>query len=152
MRVDDIIAELDQGTPLSMVIHKTHTLSPKEQLRVKTILNDRFEEWINRAYKWNAQFENPWGEGNCAVCGYEFFIEKHHFVPKSKGGTDDPRNLIDLCPTHHRGIHFLMTEINESNLERHMKWWGRETKPDEQLFDFYMRRIEPLVHDKGYKR
>jgi hypothetical protein len=29
----------------------------------------------------------------------------HHILPRSWGGTDDPSNLIPLCPTGHENVH-----------------------------------------------
>ena len=39
-------------------------------------------------------------DGVCACCGREICFEKvtiDHYVPKYRGGTDDPRNLLPLC-------------------------------------------------------
>ena len=43
----------------------------------------------------------------CAVCGLKFQLHSlieataAHIIPKHKNGTDDPRNGISLCRTHH---------------------------------------------------
>jgi len=39
----------------------------------------------------------------CRTCGIR--LEVHHVVPLSKGGTNDPDNLITLCSKCHRAIH-----------------------------------------------
>jgi hypothetical protein len=31
---------------------------------------------------------------------------KHHIVPKHRGGTDDPSNLVEITPTQHAMFHF----------------------------------------------
>ena len=47
----------------------------------------------------------------CEVCGWtpppghESILELHHILPVSKGRTGERRNLILLCPTHHRLAH-----------------------------------------------
>jgi hypothetical protein len=41
----------------------------------------------------------------CAICGKNDFLEFHHIIPKSKGGTDDYDNIILLCACCHAGIH-----------------------------------------------
>ena len=41
----------------------------------------------------------------CAICGSRDFLEFHHIIPKSKGGSDDYDNLILLCARCHAGIH-----------------------------------------------
>lgn len=42
----------------------------------------------------------------CQVCGHKkrrINLEVHHIIPRAKGGTDDPTNLITLCkPCHDR--------------------------------------------------
>lgn len=35
--------------------------------------------------------------GKCAYCGYTRNLTIDHIIPKSKGGTDHPRNLQCLC-------------------------------------------------------
>jgi hypothetical protein len=42
-------------------------------------------------------------DGNrCAICGFDLIIQVHHITPKSEGGTNDPNNVITLCPNHHK--------------------------------------------------
>jgi 5-methylcytosine-specific restriction endonuclease McrA len=45
--------------------------------------------------------------GRCRVPGCSRrAVHAHHIIPKSRGGTDDPENLVALCACHHlRGIH-----------------------------------------------
>lgn len=38
-------------------------------------------------------------------CGHVRFLEIHHIVPRSRGGTNDPRNLIVLCSACHGLAH-----------------------------------------------
>lgn len=53
-------------------------------------------------------------KGRCEFCGVDGFLkydgkvylETHHVVPLSEGGPDDVRNVIALCPNHHREAHF----------------------------------------------
>jgi hypothetical protein len=30
---------------------------------------------------------------------------RHHRLPRSQGGTDDPSNLLDICDAEHRWLH-----------------------------------------------
>lgn len=41
----------------------------------------------------------------CQECGYYKHLEVHHIVPKSKGGGDNPENLVTLCTRCHGRIH-----------------------------------------------
>jgi hypothetical protein len=45
--------------------------------------------------------------GRCRVpgCRGSKWLEIHHIVPRSQGGTHDPRNLLTLCGAHHRAHH-----------------------------------------------
>jgi putative restriction endonuclease len=44
---------------------------------------------------------------HCSICGMKFRLgelveaQAAHIVPKNKRGTDDPRNGLSLCRTHH---------------------------------------------------
>jgi len=40
-------------------------------------------------------------EGKCRWCGSGWNTEVHHIIPKSRGGTDEERNLLTLCQLHH---------------------------------------------------
>ena len=39
---------------------------------------------------------------------------RHHIVPKHRGGTDDPSNLVEVTPTQHAMWHFAEWQLNES--------------------------------------
>lgn len=48
-------------------------------------------------------------EGRCDKCGCFGSMHRHHIIPKSAGGKDDPDNQILLCKYDHvgdNGIHF----------------------------------------------
>jgi 5-methylcytosine-specific restriction protein A len=36
----------------------------------------------------------------------EPFLEVHHIIPLSEGGTDDLKNTAALCPNCHRAVHY----------------------------------------------
>ena len=44
---------------------------------------------------------------HCSICGMKFYLgelieaQAAHIVPKKENGTDDPRNGLSLCRTHH---------------------------------------------------
>ena len=41
----------------------------------------------------------------CSECGTHKRIHLHHKIPKSKGGSNDLKNLIPLCNAHHLIAH-----------------------------------------------
>ena len=41
----------------------------------------------------------------CVLCGLEGYVELHHIIPISEGGTHDIENLQLLCDTCHRKTH-----------------------------------------------
>ena len=64
-------------------------------------------------------------KGKCQVkdCGYTFkkkdgenYCETHHINPLNKNGEDDVKNMVCLCPNHHKVLHF-GTEEEKSRIE-----------------------------------
>ena len=43
------------------------------------------------------------------------YMEEHHIIPKSMGGTDDPTNLVMLTPEEHYLVHQLLVKLYPSN-------------------------------------
>jgi 5-methylcytosine-specific restriction endonuclease McrA len=56
----------------------------------------------------------------CQECGYYKHLEVHHIIPKSKGGTDDPSNLITLCTRCHEKKHGI-TRKREAKRRKHTR-------------------------------
>ncbi|ACX52878.1 HNH endonuclease [Ammonifex degensii KC4] len=44
-------------------------------------------------------------DGACVLCGSTRRLQRHHLVPRSKGGTDTPENQVLLCAECHRELH-----------------------------------------------
>ena len=49
----------------------------------------------------------------CQLCGHTFrrkdggwYSESHHIIDLAKGGPDDDENLLVVCPTHHKELHY----------------------------------------------
>lgn len=67
-------------------------------------------------------------------CPYSNILyEKHHIIPKSLGGSDDPVNLVKLTLREHFVAHRLLVKIhagNSNNLTKmvHALWWMCKTK------------------------
>jgi hypothetical protein len=53
-------------------------------------------------------------KGKCELCGYSGFqlsngntyLETHHVISLAKGGPDSVKNVVALCPNHHREAHY----------------------------------------------
>lgn len=60
----------------------------------------------------------------CQICGCNFgadydanIVEAHHIIPFTKSLNNDAKNLIILCPNHHRVVHAVSPEFNYKRLE-----------------------------------
>lgn len=38
----------------------------------------------------------------CEICGFDKITERHHIIKRQDYGSDNPANLIQLCPNHHK--------------------------------------------------
>jgi len=53
-------------------------------------------------------------QGHCEFCGApgfrtvdgRLFVETHHVIPLAEGGADRSWNVVALCPSHHREVHY----------------------------------------------
>lgn len=52
-------------------------------------------------------------DGGCVLCGSKKKLQRHHLVPRSKGGSDTPENQVTLCERCHRRLH-----VGEVSLDR----------------------------------
>lgn len=49
----------------------------------------------------------PWNKADCRVCGEEHKqeqISRHRLIPKRFGGSDDEKNVINVCSNCHRTL------------------------------------------------
>lgn len=60
----------------------------------------------------------------CQICGCNFgayydanIVEAHHIIPFTKSLNNDAKNLIILCPNHHRVVHAVALEFDYKKLE-----------------------------------
>lgn len=52
--------------------------------------------------------------GICTIPYGEDLLESHHKVPRHLKGSDDPSNLIDICPICHTSVHALSRFLVQS--------------------------------------
>lgn len=53
----------------------------------------------------------------CGICQEPYsadLLERHHKVPRHLNGSDDPSNLIDICPVCHTSVHYLARMVKKS--------------------------------------
>jgi hypothetical protein len=88
----------------------------------------------------------------CQECSYYKHLEVHHIIPKSKGGSDDPENLVTLCQRCHdrkHGREYRGTngfKHNKRNRRKKRKQWRRKNKQmcrQELVFAQQQRRSQP---------
>ncbi len=56
-------------------------------------------------------------------CEENFYKERHHILPKSKGGDNSTENLIDLYGREHFIAHKLLAKENPSDKQLTFAWW-----------------------------
>lgn len=54
---------------------------------------------------WGVGRRKVLSEGRCRVCGTVYALDPHHAIYRSRGGSDDERNCVPLCRTHHDAVH-----------------------------------------------
>lgn len=57
----------------------------------------------------------------CALCDCGKFLQIHHVIPRGKGGSDSPHNLITLCSYCHSHVHghpLYETEMTAEEVEQ----------------------------------
>ena len=71
----------------------------------------------------------------CQECGFYKHLEVHHIVPKSKGGTDDPENLVTLCQRCHSKKHGFAHRENKrrrhtrrNHRKKQKRWYNNHRK------------------------
>ena len=64
-------------------------------------LSNKYTEWYNRIIL-RAQTRN---------LPETIYVERHHIIPKSMGGSDDPCNLVKLTPREHFVCHRLLPKM-----------------------------------------
>lgn len=67
----------------------------------------------------------------------EQYTERHHIVPRSLGGSNDPENLIDLTAREHFICHWLLTKMYTGEARGKMinaLWMMRAQNPDQRRY------------------
>lgn len=51
-------------------------------------------------------------EGRCILCGCNSIEHHHHIIPRHKGGSDGPENIVGLCDDCHTKVHTNKAELD----------------------------------------
>ena len=65
----------------------------------------------------------------CCNCGNHLDVEVHHIQFRSDGGSNDPNNLLTLCPTCHASVHREFLKIEGNRESRNVVFFGRDGAP-----------------------
>lgn len=82
--------------------------------------------------------DDPWAECVCVADHNPNAIQlhRHHILPLAWGGTDDPSNVVLLCPSTHANVHRLIREyanvggVPSWTLRRRFGWYARQLADD----------------------
>jgi hypothetical protein len=104
---------------------------------------------MNHQRQYDLLIESRWQRDH--IDGY---TEKHHIVPRSLGGSDDPSNLIALTAKEHYIAHLLLAKIHGGPMVHalHMMKMGRNTKFNSVMYEWYRIEHSKLVSKIGKKR
>lgn len=105
--------ERDHTTCMSLYKRKSSRVDYFFKLRNEALNQPYFKTTYKQKSKWSNIFELRGGA--CEVCGFNDVVEVHHLLSKKVGGTDNPSNLIVLCPNHHSMLHAQLLHINPSS-------------------------------------
>ena len=126
------------------LIHKNLECVSEEELayvRNNPIPNMSAQYNDNRISKLSKQW------GKCEITGEPLDVRDmhcHHVIPRSKGGTDDFRNLILVTPVAHRLIHGTDREKLKENFS---KVWARDWRHRESILKT-LNKYRELVGNK----
>jgi len=71
----------------------------------------------NKYTKW---YYNIIDRAKSRVLAKEIYIEKHHIIPRSLGGTNDSKNLVELTAKEHFICHLLLSKMTEGQNQNKM--------------------------------
>lgn len=55
----------------------------------------------------------------CDICKSDKNLERHRIIPGIKGGKYIPENIVMVCSTCHKQIHWFINRLNANKLEEY---------------------------------
>ncbi len=81
----------------------------------------------------------------CIICGFNRGLNNHHIIKKRDGGSDEPENLVYLCPNHHWIADFGTEQERLFILEEIKKLTGKVgkeiSKEDKEKLDIKIKAL-----------
>lgn len=93
-------AYLERHDPLRKAKRSQANKDPEAEAKAEPTPANARQEAVLRDL---AECQFVMDDGN--ICGARVFVELHHIVPKSEGGSDEAENLVVLCSAHHQLVH-----------------------------------------------
>jgi len=94
----------------------------------------------------------------CTRCGKNEDLEVHHIRPRSKGGSDNPRNMVTLCSACHAIIHTDRDQFQKwsRKFQSYIQKVEKKTiKDDNVKYASYMNQaindIVKILHNNGFE-
>jgi len=84
----------------------------------------------------------------CYFCSIRTGNEKHHIIPKSQGGSNSKKNIMNLCSDCHDYFHYSRVKGLE-NIIINSYLHSQDVKNFERLLDF---KFENGVEDKDFDK
>jgi hypothetical protein len=112
-----VINFLSKILPISKIIVE---IAPFDTQKIisPNINGKEYQNGIQKGF-WNVREYCLWRAGyRSEISGKRGILEVHHIIPRSKGGTDNPSNLIVLTAEEHKAIHEGRLKIPKSKLEK----------------------------------
>jgi hypothetical protein len=99
----------------------------------------------NKYTKW---YKNIVAHAQLEVNTRSGYLERHHIIPKSIGGSNDAENLVYLTPKEHYICHLLLTKMVTSEF-KHKMWYAHymmmrgknRYRPSARMYDLAKRNL-----------
>ncbi|MGQ9855670.1 MAG: RNA-guided endonuclease IscB [Fervidobacterium sp.] len=112
-----IVNMLSKILPIAKVVVEIAPFDTQKILN-PDIQGEEYQNGVQKGF-WDVREYCLWRAGyKSELSGKKGILEVHHIIPRSKGGTDNPSNLIVLTAQEHKAIHEGRLEIPKSKIEK----------------------------------
>lgn len=112
------------------------------------LINEKIRHWgyqqgFNYEYSSRREVVLHRDSYTCQCCGKRHIrLEVHHIIFRSKGGTDDERNLITLCEKCHKAVHDGILVLTKKPKKLNLKYATQMSIIRSQLLKIYPDAVE----------